>query len=44
MFRITESEVLTGGSGAVSLTLRRAAFGTVGAGEFVVRDGKEAVA
>ncbi|RVX45745.1 dihydrofolate reductase [Nonomuraea polychroma] len=43
-YRITESEVLSGGAGAVSLTLRQAGFGTTGTGEFVVRDGKEAIA
>ena len=43
-YRITESEVLPGGAGAVSLTLREAEFGTTGTGEFVVRDGKEDVA
>jgi dihydrofolate reductase len=43
-YRITESEVLSGGAGAVSLTLRQAEFGTIGTGEFVVRDGKEAIA
>jgi dihydrofolate reductase len=43
-YRITESEVMTGGSGAVSLTLRSDAFGTTGTGEFVVSDGKEAIA
>ncbi|WP_326563947.1 dihydrofolate reductase family protein [Micromonospora peucetia] len=41
-YRITGSEVL--GGGAVSLTLRQAGFDTTGAGEFVVRDGREAVA
>jgi dihydrofolate reductase len=43
-YRITESEVLSGGAGAVSLTLRQAEFGSTGTGEFVVRDGKEAIA
>jgi dihydrofolate reductase len=43
-YRITESEVLGGGAGAVSLTLRQAEFGATGTGEFVVRDGKEAIA
>jgi dihydrofolate reductase len=43
-YRITESEVLSGGAGAVSLTLRQVEFGTTGSGEFVVRDGKEAIA
>jgi dihydrofolate reductase len=41
-YRITESEVLPGGSGAVSLTLRQSEFGTPGTGEFVVQDGKGA--
>ncbi|MFE3450832.1 dihydrofolate reductase family protein [Nonomuraea sp. NPDC059194] len=41
-YRITESEVLAGGSGAVALTLRQNGFGTTGTGEFVVRDGEEA--
>jgi dihydrofolate reductase len=40
-YRITESEVLRGGAGAISLTLRQAEFGTAGSGEFVVVDGKE---
>ena len=43
-YRITESEVLGGGSGAVSLTLRQDRFGTAGTGEFTVVDGKEAIA
>ncbi len=42
-YEVTESEVLSGGAGAVSLTLRQAGFGTTGVGEFVVRDGQEAV-
>ncbi len=41
-FRITDSQVLGGGSGAVSLTLRRTE-GDTEAGEFAVRDGKEVV-
>jgi dihydrofolate reductase len=40
-YRITESEVLSGGAGAISLTLRQSEFGTAGSGEFVVVDGKE---
>jgi hypothetical protein len=32
------------GAGAVSLTLRQAEFGTTGTGEFVVCDGKVAIA
>jgi dihydrofolate reductase len=43
-YRITDSEVLSGGAGVVSLTLRQAEFGSTGTGEFVVRDGKEAIA
>ncbi|MFF4011684.1 dihydrofolate reductase family protein [Streptomyces sp. NPDC001717] len=43
-YRITESQVAAGGSGAVSLTLHRTASGTTGAGEFVVRDGRESTA
>ncbi|MFJ7158849.1 dihydrofolate reductase family protein [Streptomyces sp. NPDC101118] len=43
-YRITESHVAAGGSGAVALTLRRTASGTTGAGEFVVRDGRESTA
>ncbi|MEU8777056.1 dihydrofolate reductase family protein [Streptomyces sp. NPDC048606] len=43
-YRITESKVAAGGSGAVALTLRRDAFGTTGAGEFVVREGREGTA
>jgi hypothetical protein len=40
-YRITESEVLSGGAGAISITLRQSEFGTAGSGEFVVVDGKE---
>ncbi|MEW2379076.1 dihydrofolate reductase family protein [Micromonospora sp. NPDC047812] len=43
-YRITDSTVAGGGAGAVALTLRRTGFGATAAGEFVVRDGKEAVA
>lgn len=43
-YRITESHVAAGGSGAVALTLHRTASGTTGAGEFVVRDGREGTA
>jgi dihydrofolate reductase len=43
-YRITGSEVLSGGAGTVALTLRRTGFGTTTVGEFVVRDGREAVA
>lgn len=40
-YKITSGGVIGGGSGAVSLTLRQDGFGSVGTGEFVVRDGKE---
>jgi dihydrofolate reductase len=43
-YRITEAEVLRGGAGVVSLTLRQDAFGSTGTGEFVVTEGKEAIA
>lgn len=43
-YRITEAEVLRGGSGVVSMTLRQTGFGSVGSGDFVVRDGRETVA
>ncbi|MFJ3881619.1 dihydrofolate reductase family protein [Streptomyces sp. NPDC090077] len=43
-YRITESHVAAGGSGAVALTLRRTATGTTATGEFTVRDGHEATA
>ncbi|WP_157007636.1 dihydrofolate reductase family protein [Agromyces laixinhei] len=43
-YRITESEVLTGGAGAVSLTLRQTEFGELETGAFVVRDGKDEIA
>jgi dihydrofolate reductase len=44
-YRITESEVLSGGAGAISLTLRQTGFDTTGTGEFVVNeDGQEAIA
>ncbi|MEV0152057.1 MULTISPECIES: dihydrofolate reductase family protein [unclassified Nonomuraea] len=43
-YQIIESQVMSGGSGAVSLTLRQTAFATTGTGEFVVSDGKEAIA
>ncbi|TWD83056.1 dihydrofolate reductase [Kribbella amoyensis] len=42
-YKITEGEVLPGGAGVVSLTLRQTGFGTTGAGEFAVVDGKETV-
>lgn len=43
-YRITDSAVADGGAGAVALTLRRTGFGATDVGEFVVRDGREAVA
>ncbi|TMR90454.1 dihydrofolate reductase family protein [Nonomuraea basaltis] len=43
-YQITESQVLSGGSGAVALTLSQTEIGTTGTGEFVVSDGEEAIA
>ncbi|TDB78463.1 dihydrofolate reductase family protein [Micromonospora sp. KC723] len=43
-YRITESQTLNKGAGALSLVLRQAQFGTIGTGEFVVREGQEAIA
>jgi hypothetical protein len=43
-YRITESELRTGGCGALSLVLRQRQFGRLGSGELEVRDGKEAIA
>ena len=40
-YKITAGEVLRGGSGVVSLTLRQEGFGSVGTGDIVVEDGKE---
>jgi hypothetical protein len=40
-YKITSGEVLKGGSGVVSLTLRQDGFGSVGTGDIVVEDGKE---
>jgi dihydrofolate reductase len=40
-YKITSGEVLSGGSGVVSLTLRQEGFGSVGTGDIVVEDGKE---
>jgi dihydrofolate reductase len=40
-FKITSGEVLRGGAGVVSLTLRQDGFGSVGTGDIVVEDGKE---
>ena len=43
-YRMTAVETLTGGGGAVALTLRTSEFASTGAGEFVVRDGREEIA
>jgi dihydrofolate reductase len=40
-YRITSAEALSGGSGAVSLTLRQDGFGSLGTGDIIVEDGKE---
>ncbi|WP_433157095.1 dihydrofolate reductase family protein [Kribbella sp. CA-247076] len=40
-YKITSGEVLTGGSGVVSLTLRQEGFGSIGTGDIIVEDGKE---
>ncbi|MEU4606217.1 dihydrofolate reductase family protein [Kribbella sp. NPDC023972] len=40
-YKITSGEVLRGGAGVVSLTLRQDGFGSVGTGDIVVEDGKE---
>lgn len=40
-YKITSAEVLKGGAGAVSLTLRQDNFGTLSTGDIVVEDGKE---
>jgi dihydrofolate reductase len=40
-YKIASAEVLKGGSGVVSLTLRQDGFGSVGTGDIVVEDGKE---
>jgi dihydrofolate reductase len=40
-YKITSAEVLSGGSGAVSLTLRQDGFGSIGTGDIIVEDGKE---
>jgi dihydrofolate reductase len=40
-YRITSAEVLSGGSGAVSLTLRQDGFGSIATGDIIVEDGKE---
>ncbi|MFI6316395.1 dihydrofolate reductase family protein [Nonomuraea sp. NPDC050556] len=42
-YKITEAEVLTGGSGVVSLTLRQDRFGTAGSGTFAVEGGQETI-
>jgi dihydrofolate reductase len=43
-FEVIESESAVLSGGAVSLTLRQAAFGTIGTGEYVIREGKETIA
>ena len=40
-YKTTAAEVLRGGSGAVSLTLRQDSFGSIGTGDIIVEDGKE---
>jgi dihydrofolate reductase len=40
-YKITSAEVLSGGSGAVSLTLRQDGFGSITTGDIIVEDGKE---
>jgi dihydrofolate reductase len=40
-YKITSAEALSGGSGAVSLTLRQDGFGSLGTGDIIVEDGKE---
>jgi dihydrofolate reductase len=40
-YKITSAEVLSGGSGAVSLTLRQDGFGSIATGDIIVEDGKE---
>ncbi len=40
-YKITAGEVLTGGSGVVSLTLRQDSFGSISTGDIIVEDGKE---
>jgi dihydrofolate reductase len=40
-YKIASGEVLPGGSGVVSLTLRQDGFGSLGTGDIVVEDGKE---
>ncbi|SBT63680.1 Dihydrofolate reductase [Micromonospora sediminicola] len=42
-YRVAESQVMNGGSGAVALTLQQTTFATAEAGEFVVRDGRESI-
>ncbi|MGW5381534.1 dihydrofolate reductase family protein [Nocardia sp. NPDC003963] len=42
-YQITESEILTGGAGAILLTLSQTQFRTISAGEFAVQDGMEAI-
>jgi dihydrofolate reductase len=40
-YKITSGEVLSGGAGVVSLTLRQSGFGSVTTGDLTVEDGKE---
>jgi dihydrofolate reductase len=40
-YKITSAEALSGGSAAVSLTLRQDGFGSLGTGDIIVEDGKE---
>lgn len=40
-YKITAADVIRGGSGVVSLTLRQDSFGSIGTGDIVVEDGKE---
>jgi dihydrofolate reductase len=44
MYEVAESESKVLRGGAVSLTLRQADFGTIGIGEYAVREGKETIA
>ncbi|TDD29582.1 dihydrofolate reductase [Kribbella turkmenica] len=43
-YKIASGEVLSGGAGVVSLTLRQEGFGSLGTGDIVVEDGKEVLA
>jgi dihydrofolate reductase len=42
-YKITSGEMLDGGSGVVSLTLRQTGFGSVTTGDFAVEDGQEVI-